>query len=319
MKKIISTLVVFTMMLIGVTQTVQAMRASEATVFESTVQANINIEHLEDESIIMTYENNQDVAMDAISNATQEETVDATPEVEEFITSSPDITLSYEYVQSDVMPYILYTPSTAETNEKTPLIISLHGMGDRGTSAANFENKFISKMLKNWPLEGFNAYVMIPHLSGAGYAETWNAQYVAEKLFAIIDQVVEECNIDTDRIIIQGQSMGGYGCLYMAAYHPEYFSAVVPISAYNSKTDLSKLEGIPFRAYVGSKNYGEDGNSEYFVMNTLVNVFGAENVNQRLCSHDEIPIMAFEEDLNEDGKSDLIEWMLAQNKSDRER
>ena len=237
------------------------------------------------------------------------------PEIEDApLTSSSDITFSYEYVQSDVMPYILYTPSTAATNEKTPLIISLHGMGDIGTGADNFKNKFISKMLMNWELEGFNAYVLIPHLSNAGYADTWNSPYVAEKLFTIIDRVVEEYDIDPNQIVIQGQSMGGYGCLYMAAYHPEYFAAVVPISAYNSNADLAKLEGMPFRAYVGTPANGEDGHSVNFVMGTLRMTFGEENVNQRACSHDEIPIVAFTEDLNEDGKSDLIEWMLAQYK-----
>jgi predicted peptidase len=240
-----------------------------------------------------------------------------TKHVEKLVTSSPDITLSYEYVQSDVMPYVLYTPSTAETNEKTPLIISLHGMGDRGTSAENFTNKFISKMLMNWELEGFNSYVMIPHLTGNAYDTNWNNPATAERFFAVVDQLIEEYNIDTDRIIIQGQSMGGYGCLYMAAYRPEYFSAVVPISSYDSNANLSKLSGMPIRCYVGSASHGESGTSVNFVTGTLAQVFGEETIFQRECSHDEIPIVAFTEDSNEDGQSDLIEWMLSQNKSDR--
>lgn len=232
-----------------------------------------------------------------------------------FISSSPDITLSYEYFATDkFMPYGLITPSSAKNNDKTPLIVSLHGMGELGCNESKFSNRFVVKAMRNWELEGFNAYVLFPHLSGNGYSNSWNGPVPAENVFKLIDYIIEEYNIDTNKIVIQGHSLGGYGCLYMATYKPDYFSAVVPISPYSSNVDLSKLENMEFKCFVGKSSRGEDENSVRYTMNVLKPIFGEENIIQRSASHNKILTVAFTEDANGDNKSDLIEWMLSQTK-----
>lgn len=105
-----------------------------------------------------------------------------------FVSSSPEIELSYEYVSSDeFMPYGLITPSSAKDNNGTPLIVSLHGSGEIGCSGSEFKNKYVMKAMRNWKIDGFNAYVLFPHLSGNAYSKYWNGKTPSENVFKLID------------------------------------------------------------------------------------------------------------------------------------
>lgn len=232
-----------------------------------------------------------------------------------YVSSRPDITFSYEYfTPDDLMPYGLITPSSFHEGNKLPLIVSLHGMSELNCSESKFESRFVINLMKNWELECFNAYVLFPHLAGNGYSSSWNDKRSANNVFSLIDFIVNKYNINTDKIIIQGHSMGAYGCMYMAACKPNFFSAIVPISPYASNVNLNKIKGIPFRCYVGNNLFGEDGSCVKFTNETISSKFGEETIFRRDVSHNEIPVVAYAEDLNGDNKSDLIEWMLAQSK-----
>ena len=54
------------------------------------------------------------------------------------ITSDKSITFSYKYVENSPLPYGLFTPSNVKYNKKTPLIVSLHGASERGSSQQTF-------------------------------------------------------------------------------------------------------------------------------------------------------------------------------------
>lgn len=321
MKKLLTTTMFAVVSLLLLMFPINCINATEAPLYAKNiyVPSNIAVDYnanANKDQLTGDIEESENETTLEMAGATEIE--EETLQVEDVTVDDPDITFSYEYINSDVMPYALVTPSSAETNEKTPLIIFLHGTGDRGINAEKFGSRYIANLMQNWELDGFDAYVMMPHLAGKAYNSTWNAGTTAKRLFTIIDQVVEEYNIDTDRIVISGHSMGGYGCLYMAAYNTEYFSAVVPISAYESSANLNKLTDMPIRCYVGSPSHGEDWSTFRFTTNTLKNRFGEDAIFQRDVSHKEIPIVAFTEDLDENNKSDLVEWMLLQAKPEKE-
>ena len=113
------------------------------------------------EEIIETYPklNASSVSVKPLETSTE-------PTESPFVSSDASITFSYEYVSDgDVMPYGLFTPSTAELNEKTPLIVWLHGSGECGLSKDTFSNRGLPRVLNNWELNGFNAYVLCPQLA----------------------------------------------------------------------------------------------------------------------------------------------------------
>ena len=231
----------------------------------------------------------------------------------EMVTSDPSITFDYKYVISeDYMPYDLFTPSSAKDYDKIPVIVSLHGSSEVGKDNAFFRNKFLVDLFNNWELEGFNAYIVCPHLTGNGYSNTWANNKSATNLFALLEHLVDELNIDPERIILQGHSLGGQGVLYMALQNPDYFSAIIPVSAYTVSGDLNTIKDIPMKAFCGSASAGEDSNSINYMKRIFKDTLGEDNLIEMNVSHDNAPKTAFITDENGDGKSDLIEWALTQ-------
>lgn len=207
------------------------------------------------------------------------------------------------------MPYVLYTPSTATQNESIPLIVWLHGGGEVGVGSESFLNSGLLKVLNEWSLEGFNAYVLCPHLAWRWNFGNWRNQYAVNHLQQLLDTIIENYNIDINNIIIVGHSLGGDGAMYMACELPNYFSKLVVLSGYWSSPNLEKIV-IPVRGYVGTVQYGEDYGSVYHMTHDFATIFGKENVFMVEASHGEVPKATFTEDKNNNNRSDIIEWMF---------
>ena len=217
------------------------------------------------------------------------------------ITSDKNITFTYEYVSDgNYMPYALYTPSTASKNTKTPLIVWLHGSDEVGAGEKSLKNSGLLKVINEWQLDGFNAYVICPQLTSGN----WNNSTRKDKLNELLDKIVIEKNIDKDKISLTGHSLGGIGVLYMAYYRPTYYSSLVVLSGYNPIIDYSTLKNIPIRGYTER--------SDSFMVNNFANTFGSDKLTITNGGHANVPKEAFTEDKNNDNKSDLIEWILTQ-------
>ena len=220
------------------------------------------------------------------------------------------ITFSYEYNKiNGYMPYALYTPSSAKKNTKMPLIIWLHGASEVNKNENFFKQGVMIKVLNNWKLDGFNAYIICPHLTGS-YANTWHNEKSRSHLNNLINKIIKEKNINTNKIIITGASMGGQGALYMAA-KDNHYSALVVYSGYYPQTPITNIT-IPAQGYVGTAASGEDPTSVTHMYKFFEPQFGSENLHSLNASHDEVSSVALNIDKNNDNKSDLIEWMLKQ-------
>lgn len=230
------------------------------------------------------------------------------------VTSSKDITFTYNYFENGPMPYGLFTPSSAKSNKKTPLIIWLHGNNERYVDKETFKKSgLLNVLLSDWKtknkeaLQYFNAYVLCPHWTGD---EGWNSETARTQLNALIKYIKSKKNILESKIIIVGHSLGGQGTLYMAA-KDNFYSAAVILSGYSPGTDINKIK-LPIKGYVGKPSSGEHEPSYNYMSGTFKSVFGKDNLFILNTAHGYVPKVAFTADENNDHKSDLIEWMLAQ-------
>lgn len=228
----------------------------------------------------------------------------------EFITSDKNITFSYQFKTDSDLAYGLYTPSTANSGKKTPLIIWLHGSGSVGADNSKFKNNFLSYM-KDWKLEGFNAYILCPLLKHG----SWNNQPNKTKVYTLVDKILKEKNIDTDKIILAGHSMGAQGIFNIADGNTDFYSALVFMSPYKatpSTIDITQFNKLPLVGYVGTVEAGEDETSYKYATKTFSNAFGKDKLTVVNTWHGNVPNLVFNIDSNKDNKSDLIEWMLKQ-------
>lgn len=225
---------------------------------------------------------------------------------EEYFDSS--ITFSSEYVvPGDAMPYGLYTPSSASKNESMPLIVWLHSDAENNCKLDYFFNHGLTKVLNNWELDGFNAYILFPHLTGEYNTKRWNNEEAVSNLEALLDYILLEYNIDREKIIVVGHSIGGQGALYMALKLPDYFSKAISCSGFDIYTEELNFS-IPVRAYVGT---ADDPASITFTKHKLARIIGDENVFVCDADHSGVPFKAFTQDSDGNHRSDLIEWMLS--------
>lgn len=221
-----------------------------------------------------------------------------------------EISFDYEFVSNDdVMPYLLYTPSTVDETKKTPLIVWLHGSGEVGKSSDIFLKRGLPNVMNNWILNGFNAYVICPQLTGNWNTGRWNSETTKTNLQNLLDKFIANHNIDSEYVIVVGHSLGGQGALYMAHELSEYFTKCVVLSGYSSGIDIGEIT-IPTIGYVGTTRAGEDGSSVNYMQYSVAEVFGKENVFSIETSHGELPNVVFNFDTDSNGNSDVVEWML---------
>ncbi len=147
-----------------------------------------------------------------------------------------------EIVINIELNYILHVPKNI--NEKKPLIIFLHGSGEKGNNLEKVKIHGPLKYLKNHELD---SYILAPQCPENEY---WNA----EVLYQLILKIERENNVDSNRIYLTGLSMGAWGVWNLAFSHPEKFAALVPIAGYVDRIPMienCKIASIPTRIFHG--------------------------------------------------------------------
>lgn len=213
-----------------------------------------------------------------------------------------EIKLNYSFHTDSTIRYALYSPSSANSNSNVPLIVWLHGSGEINTSESAFKNSGLLATLNSWTLDGFNAYVLCPISPSYSWSNSKNAVY------DLINKIVKEKNINPNRIILVGHSMGAMGVFQVADGKSNFFSSYAILSGYGSNVDLNQFKNKNVKIYVGNPSYGEDTTSYNYTNSTLKSYFG--NVEVLNTSHGGLPKTVFNLDRNNNHKSDLIEWML---------
>ncbi|CAM3079317.1 carboxylesterase family protein [Flavobacterium frigoris] len=150
--------------------------------------------------------------------------------------------IKIESVSKHELKYVLHIP--ANTMDKKPLIIFLHGSGEKGTDIEKVKTHGPFKYLKKNELD---AYVLAPQCPDNEYWDT-------EVLYQLILKIQKENKIDARRIYLTGLSMGGWGAWNLAFAHPEIFAALVPIAGFVDRVPMienCKIETIPIRIFHG--------------------------------------------------------------------
>ena len=153
--------------------------------------------------------------------------------------------------------YLLFLPQgyDAKQTNRWPVIVFLHGAGERGTNvwAATIHGptKFIEKN-PDFP------FILVTPLCPSGH------KWSDEMVLGILDSVIAKYAVNTNRIYLTGLSMGGYGTWSLATTYPERFAAVAPICGGEGnigvaltmadKEKAPALKKLPIWAFHGAKD-----------------------------------------------------------------
>lgn len=209
-----------------------------------------------------------------------------------------DLTGTFKDSNGITMSYASFSPET--TNEKSPLIIWLHGGGEGGTDPsipiiANRAANYASDQIQSY-FEG--AYVLAPQCPGAwmhnSEGVTTHGQeddvYNKGLMELITNYVSANPKIDTDRIYVGGCSNGGYMALKLILLYPDYFaagyiSALAYQSQYITDEQIQLIKDVPIW-FVHSKDDGTTipAKTVVPVYNRLIEA-GAKNVHFSFYNH----------------------------------
>lgn len=136
--------------------------------------------------------------------------------------------------------------AAAGREQRWPLVLFLHGLGERGRNIEQIKRHGLPKLIEQG--KRFPFIVVSPQCPDD---EWWNVL----ALEALIDHVAVKYRVDRDRIYVTGLSMGGYGTWALAQRHPERYAAVVPICGGGEVRHAAGLRDLPLWAFHGAKDF----------------------------------------------------------------
>ena len=163
------------------------------------------------------------------------------------------------------LPYRIYIPKNYDCGERYPLLVFLHGAGERGTD--NEKNLIHVQYLFNDPESPvYDSIVLVPQCpedsqwvltpweNGNYCIETTPESPGLETLCMLIDECRDFYNIDDDRIYVTGLSMGGFGTWDLLSRHGARFAAGIPVCGGGDPSYAPLLKRIPIRIFHGSED-----------------------------------------------------------------
>ncbi|MBI2427411.1 MAG: hypothetical protein HYV29_01180 [Ignavibacteriales bacterium] len=191
----------------------------------------------------------------------------------DYVLGQPDFgsdpIIQQEIYDVSSLNYLFFMPrdTSAVVNGKFPLIISMHGIGERGSDLWKVKGEGLPKIL-----DGRNSFPFIVVSPQCPSTTEWYYNGgIQQKMNTLIDSLIARYPVDTNRIYLTGLSMGGIGTLDLAIRYPKRFAALIPIAfRIEDGWDLCKIKDIPMWAFHGEKDDIIPISKAYAVINALV-------------------------------------------------
>lgn len=190
-----------------------------------------------------------------------------------------------------------------EPKKKWPLIISLHGAGERGKDSIDIQKVEKLDLTRVFRRDNPQAILISPQM--ISYYTAWQPGDL-EKLLV---EIKKHYNIDDNRIVLTGFSLGAKGAWDWGMANASNFAAVVPVSGWADKTNAAKLKDT----YVWAFHNKDD---------TAVRLAGSQDmINAIKKAGGKKAIITIYEGITHNAWSrtytnaDVMSWMLSQKKN----
>ena len=141
--------------------------------------------------------------------------------------------------------YAQYLPKDFDENKEYPLVLFLHGAGERGDdldiAARHGYMKYVREEGKEYPF-----ICILPQCPNNKY---WGCY--TESLLAFLDYICKTLPVDKKRIYLTGFSMGGTGTFMLAMAAPERFAALAPVCGSGIVWNAGIISKMPIFMYHG--------------------------------------------------------------------
>lgn len=235
------------------------------------------------------------------------------------------------------LPYRFFDPNKNQ-EKKIPLVILLHGRGERGTENGSRIYRNVGFLMNENSLlsvksqEKYPCYILVPQCSDKTENEEW-AKWIGntpetpfkglgkdgsyhlnsissdsgKATLELIEQLIKEKSIDASRIYITGLSMGGFGTWDFIARKPNLFAAAIPMAGYSDPNQIQKIKEIPIWIFHGNQDQWNPVEGSRNMYQLLKNQNVDVKYTEYNLGHGDTFKKAFKE-------PELISWMFSKSK-----
>lgn len=173
--------------------------------------------------------------------------------------------LTYTDEDGTTLPYRLYVPDDYDSKKDYPLLLFLHGAGERGNDNKKHievNNGIIRRIISSDNPE-YDCIIVAPQCAeNSQWVDTdWSkGSYDQSKVamskylkatHSLLNELQKNYSIDSRRLYITGISMGGYGTWDYITRYPDLFAAAIPICGAGDPTKAEAIKTMPIWAFHG--------------------------------------------------------------------
>jgi predicted peptidase len=164
-----------------------------------------------------------------------------------------------------VFAYRLLKPERLEPGKKYPVVLYLHGAGERG-SDNRLQLLYLPELMASDAYRArYPCFLIAPQCpSGEKWVDVnWSDKESSpagelnpqgRAVIGMLDEIEQKYPVDRQREYLTGLSMGGYGTWALATMFPERFAAVVPICGGGDEQQAARLKAVPIWAIHGAED-----------------------------------------------------------------
>ena len=153
------------------------------------------------------------------------------------------------------LPYRLFVPTDYDSTRSYPIVLTLHGSGERGTN--NSRHIEFHRIATSWADSvnqvNYPTFVVSPQAprpgtwaaaSCFGCVDTTPLSAELSVVMDLLDSLEVEFSLDPNRFYVTGLSMGGFGTWDLIARFPERFAAAIPMSGGGDASKAADMSGV---------------------------------------------------------------------------
>lgn len=164
------------------------------------------------------------------------------------------------------LPYRLTRPKTENASARFPLVLILHGAGQRGTDNTSHLGAIVHAFLAADIRARFPSFIVAPQCppdvkwTGVNWQavppdpQTAEPTYAMRLLIALVEKLATDLPVDRTRIYVVGVSMGGSGTWDIVTRRPDLFAAALPICGGADAATGRRLAALPVWCFQGAKD-----------------------------------------------------------------
>lgn len=161
-----------------------------------------------------------------------------------------------------VLNYRWMEPSAVAADKVYPLVVLLHGAGERGSdnlAQLTWGADPVLKYMREKGIEGYFVAGQVPRgkqwvdapWGAAAHRMSPKPSETMALLFQLLDEIVAKLPVDRTRIYVTGVSMGGYGTWDAIQRRPDFFAAALPCCGGGDSHLAWKIRNVPIWTWHG--------------------------------------------------------------------